>query len=120
MKTIIAGGRNYDLCSDDYAYLEAVHEAYGISEIVCGMARGADTYGRLWGEEMGIPIAIFYPDWDGLGKYAGIERNGRMADYADALILFPGGRGTTDMYNQAHERGLWIFDWREDYKDRSE
>ncbi len=30
----------------------------------------------------------------------------------DALVAFPGGRGTADMVKQATAKGLKVFDWR--------
>jgi predicted Rossmann-fold nucleotide-binding protein len=36
-----------------------------------------------------------------------------MAQYADALILFPGGRGTADMKARAVKHGLNIVEWAE-------
>ena len=34
-----------------------------------------------------------------------------MAQYADAVVLFPGGRGTAHMRNAARSHGLKIYDW---------
>jgi len=44
---------------------------------------------------------------------AGPIRNGTMAHYADAVALFPGGRGTEDMARQSEQKGLEIFDYRQ-------
>jgi hypothetical protein len=47
-----------------------------------------------------------------LGKKAGFVRNAEMAEYADMLMAFPGGRGTDNMVKQAKRFGLKIFDHR--------
>lgn len=117
MKLIIAGGRNYIFSSGDYIRLNKEF-AGKIEEEVCGDARGADTYGAVWAESLGIPVIHFPADWNGLGKSAGYIRNVRMADYADAVVLFPGGRGTEHMFNIAKQKDLKIYDWRSSVKSR--
>ncbi len=56
-----------------------------------------------------IPIKKFVPDWTKYGKVAGPIRNAEMAAYADAVILFPGGKGTTNMLETAKEFNLDIL-----------
>lgn len=51
-------------------------------------------------------------NWIKYGKRAGHIRNMEMADYADAVMLYPGGVGTDDMYSVAKSKGLRIFDYR--------
>lgn len=86
MKVIIAGGRDFD----NYDYLsETMKELnFIITEVICGGARGADSLGEKWAKDNGIPVKYFYPDWDGLGKYAGHARNKEMAKYGDYLVAF--------------------------------
>lgn len=106
MKTIIAGGRDYRLTARDYVELEKLRPY--ISEVVCGRATGADTCGKEWAQAHGIPVKDFIPDWEKHGNAAGPIRNSDMAAYADALIAFPGGRGTADMIRKARAKGLVI------------
>ncbi len=42
------------------------------------------------------------------GKAAGPIRNQEMADYADALIAFPGQSGTYDTIRRATRKGLVV------------
>lgn len=72
---------------------------WGITEVVCGMARGADTWGRMWAEENGIPVKKFPAEWNKFGRAAGPIRNSQMAEYADSLIVFiySGSRGSKNM-----------------------
>lgn len=78
-----------------------------ITEVVCGMAAGADTYGRRWAIcDASIPVRRFFADWETYGKAAGHIRNGEMADYADGLIafLYDESRGTANMIEQMQNR----------------
>lgn len=108
MRLIIAGGRDYTLSEEDYESLDNLHERYHFSEIVTGCASGADTCGMQWAREKGIPFTPFPADWS-KGRSAGPERNEQMAKYADAVALFPGGRGTANMERNARKYGLTIF-----------
>ena len=93
MRVIIAGSSTlgdptpiYDACD------RAVAEGLTIGEVVCGDASGADTHGRHWAEDHGIPVSHHPANWT-RGKRAGMERNTNMAVYAatgmkgGALIL---------------------------------
>jgi predicted Rossmann-fold nucleotide-binding protein len=128
MKLIIAGGRNYRLTQDDYKILDGLLANVGVKEVVHGGATGADACGKEWAESRGIPVTPFDPDWDDLShpnaviRYrrdgkpydaaAGPRRNAEMASYADAVAIFPGGRGTQSMYDLAKKAGIMIFDFR--------
>ncbi len=116
MKTIIAGGRDFN----DYKLLcEYMEElGAGVTEIVCGMARGADLLGKRWADENNIPVKEFPADWKTHGKAAGHIRNKEMAKYADTLVAFWDGesRGTKNMIERA--RGclldVYIFNYKEE------
>lgn len=112
MKLIIAGGRNYQLSKADMRQLDLIHFRYGVKEVVSGGARGADRGGEVWAQAVGIPVKVFKPDWR-FGLHANPTHNFAMAAYADACVLFPGGKDTKDMFEQAKELGLTIFDFRE-------
>lgn len=109
MKLIIAGGRNYQLTEKDVRALNAIrHE---VTEVVSGNATGADLGGEMWASDHGIPVKGFTPDWATHGKAAGPIRNAEMARYADAVALFPGGRGTASMLAEAKRAGIKIYDF---------
>lgn len=38
----------------------------------------------------------------------------KMAEYAEAVVLFPGGKGTDNMYETAIKHNLVIYDFRND------
>lgn len=124
MRLIIAGGRDYKFSVDDFEKLEKLHRQHKVTEVVSGKAksivdgetRGADWYGEVWAYERQIPIKPFPADWKTHGKAAGPIRNAEMAKYADACVLFPGGRGTQSMYEEAKKAGIEIFDYRGETK----
>jgi hypothetical protein len=113
MKLIIAGGRDYDITGVEYAELDALHHRHNIEEVVSGACpTGADACGEEWAKRNSIPVKRFPAQWKTDGKAAGPIRNRRMAEYADAVVLFPGGRGTQSMCNEAKRAGITIFDRR--------
>ena len=111
MKLIIAGGRNYVLSDNDRRRLAHLHIELGFTEIVSGGAMGVDAAGEVFAVANNIPVRRFPADWDKHGKAAGPIRNRQMAEYADAIALFPGGRGTASMMRAAERAGLKIYDF---------
>lgn len=106
MKTIIAGGRDYQLTEADRQRLDT----QGISEVVCGGCSGADTGGFNWGWSRDIPVKTFVADWKAHGKAAGPIRNAEMARYAERCILLPGNRGTASMRREAMKAGIPVVE----------
>ena len=109
MKVIIAGGRDFTPETEHWDYLEDFIEHNLVSMIVSGGAKGADAFGEQFAFEFDLGLAYFPADWDTHGKSAGYIRNAEMADYADALIAFPGGKGTANMIEVATRKGLEVF-----------
>jgi hypothetical protein len=109
MKTIVAGGRDHRLSPDELAKLDSLAD---ISELVSGGADGVDADAEAWALAHKIPITRFKPNWSAYGKAAGPIRNREMAKYADAVVLYPGGRGTQSMYKEAVKENLVIYDFR--------
>lgn len=115
MKTIIAGSRELP---GDEAFIWYVADAVQksgwkreIKEVVSGGARGIDLAGEAYAKDRGYTIKVFRPDWEGLGKRAGIVRNAQMADYADALIAIWDGRskGTRNMIENMKSQGKKVY-----------
>ena len=120
LRIIIAGSRDFN----DYELLKkSVIEIItkktmlpDLTRIISGGARGADTLGERFANEMGLEISRFIPDWDGLGKRAGYVRNAEMAKFAvedgnyGVLIAFWDGqsRGTKHMIDLAKRYGLEV------------
>lgn len=109
MRTIIAGSRD---ATDIRKLLSAIKKCdWEITQVVCGMARGADTLGLQWANSMQIPVVKFPANWDLYGKSAGYRCNVQMAENADALIALWDGksRGTGHMVDIARSKRLRLL-----------
>ena len=113
MRTVIAGGRDYHLTHKDYQVLEWLKHILPITEVVSGTARGADIAGEFWAQKQGLDVTQFPADWEQHGNRAGPIRNDKMAKFAQAVVLFPGGRGTDNMARAAERHGCVVFDYRQ-------
>lgn len=109
VRLIIAGGRHYRMTPTDWAALDSIGK---VAVVLSGGAAGADLWGERWARVRGIPVERFPADWAKHGRAAGPMRNEQMARCADALALFPGGRGTASMLSKAVEYGLDVHDFR--------
>ncbi len=123
MRTIIAGSRTIW----DYNAIEIAinNSGFEITEVVCGMAPGADSVGWAWAYINGLKIIEMPADWNDIGRgivrtnryrkqynpLAGHERNVRMAKASEALIAVHDGKstGTAHMIQQAHDHGLKVY-----------
>lgn len=114
MRVIIAGGRdfdNYELLCQRCDHLLSMQNDI---TVICGMARGADLFGKRYAEERGYEVVCFPADWDTYGKAAGYRRNAEMAEYAaegfGALIAFWNGasKGTKHMIDLAKQKHLSV------------
>lgn len=107
MRTIICGGRDYFLTQEDFDFLDSISDQ--ITEVISGGARGADRGGEIWATKRNKPLRVIHAEWGRLGKSAGYMRNIEMARVADAVIAFPGGRGTQNMLKIAKTFKLKVF-----------
>ena len=108
MRTVIAGSRS---CTDLKVLLQALETCpWTPSVVLCGLAAGADTLGKLWARQQRIPVEFFVPEWKRYGKAAGMLRNVAMAERAEALIALWDGRspGTKNMIELATAKGLRV------------
>ena len=113
MRCIIAGGRDFKPTEEHKSWvIDKIHK-HGITEIVSGGARGADYFGEKVGKECNLKITVFNAEWNRYGRSAGPRRNKEMAIYADACILFPGGRGTLSMEREAKKRDLVLLKYNQ-------
>ena len=133
MKVIIAGGRDFKPENCHVMWLRTVFREINPTEIVSGGAKGADKFGEFIADKFGIDKQFFPAPWKEIigkpkneikqnqygfyWKRAGAYRNGQMARYADACILFPGGYGTADMEQQARNNGLLLYKYAENIQD---
>jgi len=115
MRVIIAGSPSITRPS---LVLFAIREAeiksgITITEVVSGHASGVDKLGERYAADKGLPIKVFEAQWKIFGPRAGFIRNGKMVDYADALIAIWDGFNqdprTKDIIYKARERDLKVF-----------
>lgn len=107
LKVLVCGSRDFN----DYELLKETLNAYSITSIVHGAARGADTLAGRYGKEaLGLDsehIHVYPALWDLYGKRAGPIRNGQMLREGrpEMVIAFrgPNSRGTQNMINQARK-----------------
>ncbi len=110
-RVLVCGGRGYSDVDVVFRVLNASHNVWGISAIISGMARGADTLAVRWAAEKDVELVSFPADWKKHGKSAGPIRNQQMLDEGkpDMVIAFPGGRGTDDMCKRARKADLIVL-----------
>lgn len=111
-KIIVAGSRDYTNVEKVFRILDTIsedqiHRGYLI-EIVSGLARGPDMFGKAWAEENNFTVHEFPANWEKYGKKAGFLRNKEMAEFSDVLLAFHinKSRGTMHMINLARELNL--------------
>jgi hypothetical protein len=111
MKVIIAGSRHMPL--ELFHLIDKGMQKSGFkpTQIICGMARGADMLGAAWATYNRIEVAEFPAEWNKYGKSAGPIRNGHMAKAADAAIVFiwDNSRGSANMIKQMENLGKPCF-----------
>ena len=111
MKTIIAGSRESRYAWDiSIATIEWAVRAsnFIITEVVYGEARGADTQGKEFAIQHGLPYTSFPADWNLYGKGAGYRRNAEMGNYGEQLILLWDGvsKGSNHMLSIARAKNM--------------
>lgn len=110
MKVAIVGSRTLTSHSQGLAiidFLDAYHAALPITAVVCGEAKGPDTWGKEWAHENHIEVLSYPAMWDVHGKAAGYMRNVEMAKVCDRCIAFMenDSRGTAHMVKTVREMG---------------
>lgn len=109
IKILVSGSRDWDWQTVfDKAMVNVLSEiqysnitAIGNFEIIHGGARGVDTMAGNFANKFGIPVKVFYADWDNMrtdrvsvgttkggadyNKLAGFNRNLQMLEYANTF-----------------------------------
>ena len=107
----MCGGREYADTENVWRVLGKLHETEGVLAVAHGGAHGADSEAGSWANAMKISVRVYPADWMREGKAAGPRRNQKMLiDFRpDAVVAFPGGRGTADLVRRAHEEGIRVI-----------
>jgi|ERR1700752_1235923 len=126
----VTGGRGFDDAAFLRFHLRLIHKAEPFTMLAHGNASGADKLAASWAALRNIGLWPFDAAWDDIdapgalikrrkdGKLynalAGFWRNERMLDEAkpEALIRFPGGKGTAHCANEAFKRGIRVIECR--------
>lgn len=111
MRLAIIGTRDYPGSPETVATAIAQYNL-APTAILCGEARGPDTWGRLWAEQRGIPVQSHPADWERYGrKSAGMIRNREIIGAADAVLALWDGvsKGTRDAIVLARRRGIPVY-----------
>lgn len=112
MRILVCGGRDFSDTARVYAILDRLKRDNVIDAIIEGDARGADRIAGYWARRNRIDNIKFPADWAKEGRAAGPRRNERMLREGkpDAVLAFPGGKGTAHMKRLAEQAGIQIIE----------
>jgi len=108
MSTIgVIGSRSWS----DYSTLKEILDAHKPTSVVSGGAGGADSLAQRYAKERGMPIKIWYPNYNAWGRKAPLYRNANIVKDSDFIIAFWDGRsrGTKYTINLAREDRKTVF-----------
>lgn len=120
MRVLVCGGRDF---ADKAALNEAMDRLrgeLGITHVITGAQRkydretkrwlGADYHAEEWARSRCLWYTGLAANWDKHGPAAGPKRNRTMLTISpEAVIAFPGGKGTADMIAAATEAGIRVI-----------
>jgi len=111
-RVLVCGGRDFADCAMMERHLQDLKNSRGISAIIHGGARGADSLAGDFAQRHGIPVQVFPADWNAHGRGAGPIRNAQMLKEGlpDIVVAFPGGRGTTNMIGISRKAGVEVVE----------
>ncbi len=112
MRIIVCGGRDYRERGAVNGYLDKLHKERGIERLAQGGAKGADMLALAWALVNEVISTTYFADWEQHGNSAGPIRNKLMLDEEkpDAVVAFPGGKGTAHMVKIAREAGVEVLE----------
>lgn len=129
MKVLVCGGRDYSDRDKVFEVLDYINQNRSkITLLIHGAATGADALGMEWAKARGVeddpypalwtwleaPSAVIKRRADGTAynANAGPDRNAKMllVGKPDAVVAFPGNRGTNDMMERARLNGVRVWE----------
>lgn len=115
MKALVTGDRNWESNIVILSFLD-FWKSNGLTEIVEGGAKGADSIAATWAKSIGLEVHEIKADWNKFGRAAGAIRNRQMLKlHPDVEVVFAfhddlrSSRGTKDMVNYAISKGLPVI-----------
>jgi hypothetical protein len=109
MRVLICGDRHW---KDGHAVKRELLKLEGVRCVIEGEASGADIFGRVAAESLGIQVKPFPALWNLYGKAAGHVRNRQMLveGKPDLVLAFHSNieksKGTKNMVEQARKAGV--------------
>lgn len=108
---LVCGGRDYRDEAAAFAFLDNLHKRRPFDLVIEGDADGADRLAKRWCFSRGVHCATVPALWSKRGRAAGPMRNLAMLKLKpDAVIAFPGGRGTENMKQIARDAGIPVVE----------
>ncbi len=109
MRVAIVGSRKFRDYKLMLEYLTEIN--LGVTHIVSGGAKGADSLAERLAKDFAIPITIYYANWDKFGKRAGMIRNESIVNDCEAVVAFPSpeSRGTRGTISLAEKKGISVY-----------
>lgn len=103
----VSGGRNHAPAPWEMDAFRRALDELQPTELHHGDSSGVDRIVSAWvrREYPALTIIAHSADWDAHGKAAGPIRNREMMSRCEALIAFPGGRGTQNCVLVARQQG---------------
>ena len=111
-RVLICGDRNWTNFQLILDTLSKIQQERGIEVVIEGEATGADTYGRVAAERLGIPVDKYLADWRKYGLKAGYVRNMQMLTEGRPTYVLAfhnyieNSKGTKMMVNIARNAGV--------------
>jgi YspA, cpYpsA-related SLOG family len=123
MRIIVCGGRDFIDKSFLFMTLDRIRKERNIIHVIEGGQRtrdphtreivgGADYFAMRWAKLRGVDFTTVKANWETDGKAAGPIRNSVMLlNHApDAVVAFPGGKGTADMVAKARKKNVEVIE----------
>jgi hypothetical protein len=86
MKIAVIGSRDFEDLGLVKRYV--LEELPDDAMVVTGGARGVDQATEEAAEARGLEVLVLEPDWEGLGKRAGLLRNEDIVEEAELVVAF--------------------------------
>ena len=111
MRVLVTGGRSFENRSLLAKVLDRLHQERGITTLIHGAAKGADTLAGEWTKSRGIEAIANPAEWRRYGRAAGPIRNKQMLveHKPDLVVAFPGSTGTANMISLAEKAGVKVI-----------
>jgi hypothetical protein len=109
----IIGSRTWQYAFAINDFVQKLKDKYPGAIIVSGGAKeGADAHAEAAARKFGIPFMSWNADWNGpLGKAAGFDRNGEIAEDVERLMAYWDGKSpcTLDTVEKALALGREVY-----------